>query len=100
MGEVKELECILQAGPGREGHGLVRALCIRRASLDVRELSAEAFTDPEGAEIIGRILETAGEVGGKPECVSVKKCFNKEGTVNCETKNVWLGASLTRRRRG
>ena len=60
MGEVKELECILQAGPGREGHGLVRALCIRRASLDVRELSAEAFTDPEGAEIIGRILETAG----------------------------------------
>lgn len=33
---------------------------IRRASPDVRELSAEAFTDPEGAETIGRILATAG----------------------------------------
>lgn len=60
FGEVKELECILEAGPGREGHGLVRAVCIRRASPDVRELSAEAFTHPEGAETIGRILATAG----------------------------------------
>ena len=61
FGEVtKELECILQASPGKEGHGLARALCTRRASLGVRESSAGAFTHPEGAETIGRILETAG----------------------------------------
>ena len=34
------------------------------------------------------IEKTVGEVGGKPECGLVKKCFNKVGTLNCDTKTV------------
>ena len=36
------------------------------------------------------IEKTVGEMGRKPECGLVKKCFNKVGTINCDTKNAWL----------